>query len=166
MKAVLRRVRISPKKMNVIAGMVRSKSVADAREILELTHKKAAKILLKVLNSAVANASKNFKQKEDTLTIKEILVTKGPVYARSLPISRGRAHPIMKRTTHITLSMTAAAEPEKKAKSVKQETAEKKKETADKPKEAETPKEKTAKKEEKADTAEEKKTESAQEKTT
>ncbi len=105
MKAVLRRIRISPKKANLIAGIVREKKVSDALDLLKFMPKKGAKIIYKVVKSAASNAKSNFKQSIDDLVIAKILVTKGPTYKRSLPISRGRTHPIRKRTSHITVEV-------------------------------------------------------------
>ncbi|MCD6109169.1 50S ribosomal protein L22 [bacterium] len=105
MKAIARNVRISPKKVNLVAGLVRRKNVKEALNILKFTPKKGAKILYKVLHSAVANAENNFKQKPDLLVIKEIIVTEGPTFKRSVPVSRGRVHPILKRNSHITVTV-------------------------------------------------------------
>lgn len=105
MKAVLRTIRISPKKANLVAGMVRGKKVNDALAILKFMPKKGADILYKVVHSASSNAKNNFKQNMDDLVITKLLVTKGPTYKRSLPISRGRVHPISKRTSHITVEV-------------------------------------------------------------
>gem|GEM_PF-390404 len=105
MKAVLRKIRISPKKANLVAGMVRGQKVNDALGLLKFMPKKGAKILYKVIHSAASNAKNNFKQSMDDLVITKILVTKGPTYKRSLPISRGRTHPILKRTSHITVEV-------------------------------------------------------------
>lgn len=85
--------------------MVRGKKVSDALALLKFMPKKAATILYKVIHSAASNAKNNFKQSIDELYITKILVTKGPTYKRSLPISRGRTHPIAKRTSHITVEV-------------------------------------------------------------
>lgn len=105
MKAVLRRTRISPKKANLVAGTIRGKSVQDALDILKFMPKKGAKLVYKVLHSAASNAKNNFKQPFDELVVTKVLVTKGPTYKRSVPISRGRTHPIRKRTSHITVEV-------------------------------------------------------------
>ncbi|MBU0577607.1 50S ribosomal protein L22 [Patescibacteria group bacterium] len=105
MKAALRRTRISPKKANLVAGMVRGKKVSEALSLLKFMPKKGAEIIYKVVHSAAHNAKNNFKQKIDDLYITQLLVTKGPTYKRSLPISRGRVHPIRKRTSHITVEV-------------------------------------------------------------
>jgi len=105
MKAVLRQTRISPKKANLIAGTVRGKKVSEALNILKFMPKKGAKLLYKTIHSAASNAVNNFNQVMDELYVTTILVTKGPTYKRSLPISRGRTHPIRKRTAHITVEV-------------------------------------------------------------
>ncbi len=105
MKAIARNIRISPKKANLIAGLVRKKNAQEALNILKFTPKKGAKLLYKVLHSAMANAENNFKQKKDSLVIKEIIVTEGPTFKRSVPVSRGRVHPILKRNAHITVTL-------------------------------------------------------------
>ncbi len=105
MKAHLRGIRISPKKANVVAGLVREKKALEALEILKFTPKKAAKVLYKVLHSAVANAEGNDKKKKEDLQIKDITVNKGPVYKRYLPSTRGRALPIQKPTSHISIEL-------------------------------------------------------------
>lgn len=119
MKSLIRRVRISPKKVNLVAYLIRGKKVTDALDILKFTPKKAASTLYKLVESASANAKNNFGQDADTLYVKEVVVTEGPTYKRSLPISRGRTHPILKRTSHITVkveSQTPAPKAETKTK--------------------------------------------------
>lgn len=125
MKAHLKQIRISPKKANLIASLVRNKDVTEAMDILKFTHKKTAPVLRKLIASATANAQHNFKQNQENLYIKEIIVTQGPTYKRSLPISRGRVHPILKRTSHITVTVeqkpTAAKDTKSEAKAEKEE---------------------------------------------
>jgi large subunit ribosomal protein L22 len=111
MKAVLKNVRISPKKANLVAGLVRGAMVNDALDQLKFTPKKGAKILYKVVHSAAANAVNNFKQNQDRLYIKEILVTKGPTMRRAVPISRGRMHPRLKRSSNIVVVIDVMAAP-------------------------------------------------------
>lgn len=127
MKAIIRTSRITPKKANLVAGLIRNQKADAGLEILKYTPKKAAKILYKLLNSAVNNAVNNFKQDQKTLIVKEVIVTKGPTLKRGVPVSRGRVYPILKRTANITLILgidTEAAKPEKSAKATK-ENAEK-----------------------------------------
>ena len=101
MKASLRNVRISPKKVNLVAELVRTADVDQALATLEFTPKKAAKILYKVVASAKANAETNDNAKASDLFIKEIKVSKGMTIKKFIPISRGRAHPINKFCSHI-----------------------------------------------------------------
>lgn len=128
MKAILRQVRISPKKVNLIAAMVRNKKVTDALDLLHFVPKKAAPILKKVISSAMANAENNFKQEREALYIKEIVVTEGTTLKRGVPISKGRVHPIKKKTTHITVKLVQLSEAPKKSKRAK--AASKKADTA------------------------------------
>lgn len=121
MKAILRSIRITPQKANLVAGMVRKRPVQESLEILKFTPKKAAKILHKLLNSAVSNAVNNFKQDEKSLAIKEIVITKGPTFKRGVPVSRGRVYPVLKRTSNITITLEVREE-EKPAKKTTKKT--------------------------------------------
>ncbi|MGL5831454.1 MAG: 50S ribosomal protein L22 [Candidatus Altimarinota bacterium] len=129
MKAILRTTRITPKKANLIAGMIRKKTTGEALEILKYTPKKAAKMIHKLLSSAVANATNNFKQEPKTLIVKEVIINKGPTLKRGVPVSRGRVYPILKRTAHITVilgvSDGTAAETAKDDKAPKKAAAKK-----------------------------------------
>ncbi len=105
MIAHLRQIRISSYKANLVAGMVRGMPVNRALDLLKFTPKKAAHFLYKVIDSAAANAENNFKQNRDQLVVKEIIVNEGSTYKRFQPVSRGRGHPILKRTAHITVKV-------------------------------------------------------------
>lgn len=105
MKAHLNQVRISPKKANIVAGLVRGKSVVEALDFLRFTPKKAAGTLYKVIQSAAANAEANDGKKREDLKIETIIINKGPFYKRFLPSSRGRALPISKPTSHISVML-------------------------------------------------------------
>lgn len=115
MKSVTSNIRISPKKLNLVAEMVRRKPVVQADSILRFTTKKASEIVRKALASAVANAENNFKQDKEQLYIEEIVVGKGPTLKRFNPVSRGRAHPILKRMSMITIRVGVIGELEEKA---------------------------------------------------
>jgi len=108
MKAHLRRIRISPKKANLVAGLIRGKNAVEAQNILKFTPKKGAKILRKCLDSAIANAENNNEKLAANLVIDQVIVTKGPVYKRHLPSARGRALPLSKPTTHISIYLKDA----------------------------------------------------------
>jgi len=101
--AKLKNLRIAPRKVRLVAEIVRRKSAEEAQVILNFTTKKAAPALLKLLKQAVAGARTNFQIEEKNLYISKILVDEGPKYKRWMPRARGMATPIYKRTSHITL---------------------------------------------------------------
>lgn len=105
MRAHLRQARISPKKANLIAAMVRGLHATEALSLLEKLPKKGATILHAVLASAIANAENNASQKAAQLVIRRLIVNKGPAYRRYLPMARGRSRPIDKWTSHITVEL-------------------------------------------------------------
>jgi large subunit ribosomal protein L22 len=107
MKASVKNVRISPKKLNVIAYIIRNMTAQDALDTLKFMPKKGADIMYKVVASAVANAEHNDSQATSELVISSVSVTQGLVYRRINPVSRGRAHRILKRTSHVDLSLSA-----------------------------------------------------------
>jgi len=116
-KAKLNYLRIAPRKVRLVADLVRGKNVAKARTILEFTKKRAAQPLKKLLDSAVANARNNFKidkEKIDRFYISEIRVDEGPTLKRWMPRSRGRAAEIHKKTSHITLVIDEKNEEKRK----------------------------------------------------
>ena len=102
-KAVLRYARISPRKVNIVNDLIRNKDVATARGILMNTPKAASELLIKLLDSAVANADNNFGLDTDKLYIAEIYANEGPTLKRIRPRAQGRAFRIRKRTSHITI---------------------------------------------------------------
>mgnify|MGYP001313643949 CR=1 FL=1 len=117
MKATAKSLRITPKKLNLIADLIRNKDAVEAMEILDFLPKKGAKVLNKVVTSAVANAKTNFKQDESSLYIKEVVVSKGTSFKRWIPGSRGRANPRVKRNAHVTVTVAVKeAAPAKKEK--------------------------------------------------
>ena len=102
-KAVRKYVRISPQKVTIVLDLIRNKPVAQARAILKATPKAASYDVLKVLDSAVANAENNFQMNKDALYVKTCLVGPAPTMKRIQPRSRGSAYPILKRSSHITV---------------------------------------------------------------
>ena len=102
-KAVLRYARISSRKVNIVNDLIRNKNVATARGILMNTPKAASELLIKLLDSAVANAENNFGMDADKLYISEIYANEGPTLKRIRPRAQGRAFRIRKRTSHITI---------------------------------------------------------------
>ena len=100
-KAVAKGVRISPRKVSVVAALVRGRSVEDALTILDHTPRRSALAVKKAVMSAKANADHNHGYKPNSLQITEISVTSGPRTKRYRPLSRGRANPYQKKTSHI-----------------------------------------------------------------
>lgn len=94
-------IRISPRKVRLVADVVRRQQATKALNILSLTKKRGASVLLKTLKSAVANAVNNAKLSENSLFIKGIEITEGPAIKRFHPSTRGRVHPYKKRSSHI-----------------------------------------------------------------
>ena len=104
-KAIVRGVRLSADKGRLVADLVRGKRVDQALNILAFTQKKAAGIVKKALESAVANAEHNDGADVDELRVNTIMVDEGPVMKRWRARARGRAAKIMKRTCHVTVSV-------------------------------------------------------------
>lgn len=102
-RAIARYVRISPRKVRLIMDQVRGKTVEDALNILAFSPKKGARILRKLINSAVANAENNHDMDVDRLFIKKIYADEGPTMKRWRPRALGRATRIRKRTSHLTV---------------------------------------------------------------
>ncbi len=100
-RAIAKYIRISPLKVHYICDEIRGKSVEEAKAILMFTPKRGAKELLKVLNSAVANAENNLNLDSDDLYVKEAYANDGPTMKRFRPKAKGMAYPILKRSSHI-----------------------------------------------------------------
>lgn len=100
-QAIAKGVSIAPRKVSVVASLVRGSSVEDALTILDYTPRHAALAVKKVIASAKANADHNHNLKPDTLRIVEISVTAGPRLKRYRPAAHGRALPFQKKTSHI-----------------------------------------------------------------
>jgi large subunit ribosomal protein L22 len=104
-KAIVRHVKMSPRKVRIVANMIRGKRVEEVLGLLTLLPKKSAKIMSKLVNSAVANADDKAKGQGnvDTLVVKTVTVDNGPIIKRWLPRAMGRANRIQRRTSHITV---------------------------------------------------------------
>ena len=103
--AVLRGVTLSPQKGRLVADQVRGLAVDKALNILKFSPKKGARIIKKVVESAIANAEHNDGADIDELKITRILVEEGPVYKRFMPRAKGRAAKILKPTCHIFVTV-------------------------------------------------------------
>lgn len=109
-KAKLSNLRTSPRKVRQVVDLVRGKRVPEAQSILLFTVNKSARPVLKLLNSAVDSAKHNHQLKEENLFVSKITVDEGPKLKRWHPMSRGRAYPIIKRTSHIALTLSEKSE--------------------------------------------------------
>lgn len=122
MKAALKNTRHAPRKIRLIAELIKGKPVSQALDILSITPKRAAATMEKLLKSAVANA-KNAGASAEALMVKECRVDQGFAFKRHMPGARGSAFPIKKYTSHVNLVLGPAAPKAKKIKSAKKEAA-------------------------------------------
>jgi len=106
-KANLKYLHVAPRKVRLLADLIRGKSLKDAKAQMGFSKNKASVPILKLLKSAEQNARHNFKLETDTLRVKEIKVNEGPVFKRFMPRARGRATTIRRRTSHISLTVAA-----------------------------------------------------------
>lgn len=113
--AKLNNLKITARKVRLVADLIRNKPVPQAEAILRFTTKKASQPLLKLLRSAIANAKNSAKLEPADLFIAKILVNDGPMQERVFPRSRGRADRIQKRTAHVTLELELIKKPENKS---------------------------------------------------
>lgn len=105
-KTEAKHLRISARKMRLVVETIRSLSPQEAIGKLKFINQRAAKPVIKAIKAALANAKNNFHLDETKLKFKEIRVGEGPTLKRWQPISRGRAHQIMKRTSHLKIILT------------------------------------------------------------
>lgn len=104
-KAHLKYARISPRKVKIVLDLIRGKDVAQAMAILKNTPKSASEYLTKLLRSAVANAENNFNMDASKLYVSECFVCPGPTLKIIMPRAQGRAFRILKRTSHVTITV-------------------------------------------------------------
>lgn len=102
----LSNLRTSPRKVRQVIDLVRGKKAQEAQNLLSFTVNKSARPVLKLLNSAIASAKHDFQISEENLFVSKITVDEGPKLKRWHPMSRGRAYPIIKRTSHIVLVLS------------------------------------------------------------
>jgi ribosomal protein L22 len=106
-----RYVRTSARKARMVCGHIRGKSIQEARAILAFTPREVARDWSKLLESAVANAESNHELLEDDLIVREAYADEGPTIKRFRPRAMGRATPIRKRTSHLTITLSPRPEP-------------------------------------------------------
>lgn len=105
-RCITRFIRVTPRKMRLVADVVRGKNVNEAINTLRFTRRSAASPVLKAIQSAVANLINSDEGKDvnaDALFVKTIFIDEGPTMKRFMPRAQGRAAPIMKRTSHLTV---------------------------------------------------------------
>lgn len=113
-KSYAKNVSQAPRKVSLVAGLVRGRAVADALVILEHTPKRAALPVKKAIESAQANATQNHGLEAKSLVISTISVTTGTRLRRFVPASRGRALPFEKKNSNILVEVTGSEKPKKK----------------------------------------------------
>ena len=113
-KAKAKFIRMSPRKVRLVADLVRGAEVNKAINQLRFANKLAAQPIIKLINSAIANAANNFELDKNNLFIKEIRIDEGTKLKRWMPKARGRATPILKRTSHINIILSELVDSGKK----------------------------------------------------
>lgn len=106
--AKLNHVRISPRKVKIVLDLIRGRSVKQAVAILKYTPKAACSLLIKLINSAQANAVNNFGMDGSNLYVDECFVTPASILKRVRPVSKGRSYRILKRMSHVTIKLKEA----------------------------------------------------------
>ncbi len=108
-RAIARYIRISPFKVRQVLDVIRGKDYLEAVAVLKHTNKSSSDVLIKLLNSAAANAENNLGLNVNDLYVAECFADQGPTLKRIRPVSKGRAHRILKRTSHITVILDQKA---------------------------------------------------------
>lgn len=121
-KSTSKYVRLSPKKARDVAREIQGLPVSSALDILNFTPKKAAQLIGKTLKTAIADADHNFGLDTSTLVIKEAVIGAAPTLGRFKARAKGSAGPIIRRNSHISITLVGAA-PEKKKKAARKEAA-------------------------------------------
>lgn len=127
-KSTSKYVRLSPKKARDVAREIQGLPVSSALDILNFTPKKAALLIGKTLKTAIADAENNFSLDTNTLVVKEAVIGAAPTLRRFKPRAKGSAGPIIRRNSHISITLVGSA-PEKKAKPARKKAAAAKEET-------------------------------------
>lgn len=113
-RAFIKGIDLTPRKVSIVASLVRGRSVADAVVILEHTPRRSALVIKKAIQSAAANATNNHGLDAKTLQISKLSVTAGPRLRRFKPHMRGMALPFEKKSSHILVEVTGAEKAKKK----------------------------------------------------
>lgn len=110
-RAEAKYIRMSPRKLRKVADAVKGEELEEIITNLRFIRKRAAKPLLKAINSAVANAQNNHEIERDELRLKSLEINEGPTFKRWRPVARGMAHPYEKKTSHIKIVLTDDSSP-------------------------------------------------------
>ncbi len=105
-KASVRKLRITPRKLRLVADTIRGKKVREATVILQFVEKKGAKMLANLLKAAISNAVNNHGMQPNKLYISKLLVNEGPTLKRIRPRAHGRAYRILKRTSRVQIELS------------------------------------------------------------
>jgi large subunit ribosomal protein L22 len=146
--ATLKNYRQSPRKVRLLANLVKGKETKEAITLLRFSDKRASDPLAKLLESAIANVRNAGAGAKDLFLVVNMTVDKGIVMKRSMPRARGRAFPIKKRTSHVTVTIARMEESEKKVTKAKKDTTKEVKAVEAKPEKKVAAKKPTAKKKE------------------
>ncbi len=111
-KAIEKFIRMSPRKVRLVADLVRGRSVDEAMGILKMTPKEAARAVERAINSAASKATQNFGLAREDLIVRTIYANEGPTLKRMKAGARGRYKPILKRSSHITVGVVERQEKE------------------------------------------------------
>ncbi len=103
--AEIKTIRVAPRKVRLVVDLIRNQNIANALDVLNNTNKKATPVIIKLLNSAIANATNNDGMDAEKLYVKDIQVNEGPTLKRFRPRAHGRAFEILKRTSHIKIAL-------------------------------------------------------------
>ncbi|MFH0818910.1 MAG: 50S ribosomal protein L22 [Patescibacteria group bacterium] len=131
-KAKLRHLRIAPRKVRLVAHLIKGLPVKQAEAQLEFANKISCTHILRLLHSAMANATNNYSLLVDSLIVKNVLVNEGYTLKRSMPRAHGRATVIRKRSSHVTLTLEGKPADDSKKKTVKKEAVKEEKELKNK----------------------------------
>jgi len=122
MKAYLKNYHQSPRKVRLVASLIKGKKVSEALVELDFVSKRASLPIKQLLSSAVANAKNNFNVDKEDLYVKELRVDKGIVMRRMIPGARGRGYPLKRRSSHIAILLDIKSEAPKKKQGTKKIT--------------------------------------------
>lgn len=132
-KATQKYIRITPRKLRIVADAVRGKQLMEINEYLSVLNKRGAKVINETIRQAVANAVNNMGFTEQQLTLKSLLINEGPTYKRFRAGARGRGKPILKRTSHVSVELGVAVADKSPAKTKVEEVKTEVKEVKAKP---------------------------------